>query len=216
MDGRGTRSHFRLRTTVSPGHPLCKACHVPLEVVVEPNAVTRTRCPQCNDGATYALPPNAPAVYGALRGIIAGEQRTDRPVARTAPWSGRRGGGGLPACGAALAAGEGEMVKCTFCSMTSRVPGKLARRQRQGAPPPMVPFWVLLEGCRPAGRSSSVVAARTTTTTTMNDDDDGDDLGMPRPPSGPRRALRKPRRDPAVGAPEPSSRGAAKEARWPA
>lgn len=31
MDGGGTRTH-PLRTTVSPGHPLCKACRVPLEV----------------------------------------------------------------------------------------------------------------------------------------------------------------------------------------
>lgn len=177
MDGRGTRTHS-LRTTVSPGHPLCKNCHVPLEVMLEPNTITRTRCPRCNDAATYALPANASGAYGALRGIIAGEQRTDRPVARTA-----RGHGGVeavvcPQCGAALAAGEGEMAKCTFCGMTSRVPGKLARRQRQGAPPPMVPFWVLLDGLSPGrkkllrGRSED------------DDDDDDDDGDMPRPPSG--------------------------------
>jgi len=182
MDGRGTRTHS-LRTTVSPGHPLCKTCHAPLEVMLEPN-VTRTRCPQCNEGATYALPSNASAIYGSLRGIIAGEQRTDRPVARTA-----RGQGGVeavvcPQCGAALAAGEGEMVKCTFCSMTSRVPGKLARRQRQGAPPPMVPFWVLLEGLSP-GRKRLL---RGRSEDDDDDDDDGDDdggeAGAPYPPPG--------------------------------
>ena len=169
MDGRGTRTHS-LRTTVSPGHPLCTACRVPLEVVLEPNGISRTRCPRCNDGATYALPSNANAIYGALRGMIACDQRTDRPVARTA-----RGQGGVeavvcPQCGAALAAGEGEMVKCTFCSITARVPSKLARRQRQGAPPPMVPFWVLLEGLSP-GRKK-LLRGRT-----EDDDDDDDDHG---------------------------------------
>jgi hypothetical protein len=166
MDGRGTRTHS-LRTTVSPGHPLCTTCRVPLEVMIDASATTRTRCPRCNDGATYRLPANAAAVYGALRGMIAGEQRSDRPIARTA-----RGQGGVeavvcPQCGAALAAGEGEMVKCTFCSITARVPGKLARRQRQGAPPPMVPFWVLLEGLSP-GRKK-LLRGRS------EDDDDDDD-----------------------------------------
>ncbi len=132
------RGAERVRARSAPvhDHPLCTACRVPLEVVLEPNGISRTRCPRCNDGATYALPSNANAIYGALRGMIASDQRTDRPVARTA-----RGQGGVeavvcPQCGAALAAGEGEMVKCTFCSITARVPSKLARRQRQGAPPP--------------------------------------------------------------------------------
>jgi hypothetical protein len=179
MDGRGTRTHS-LRTTVSPGHPLCKTCRVPLEVALEPNGVTRTRCPQCNDGATYGLPPNASTVYADLRGIVAGEQRTDRPVARIA-----RGQGGVeavvcPQCGAALAAGDGEMVKCTFCSMTSRVPGKLARRQRQGVPPPMVPFWVLLDGLSP-GRKKLL---RGKSEDDDDDDDDDGDEGMARLPAG--------------------------------
>jgi hypothetical protein len=165
MDARGTRTHS-LRTTVSPGHPLCTTCRVPLEVMIDASSITRTRCPRCNDSATYALPANTGAVYGSLRGMIAGEQRSDRPVARTG-----RGQGGVesvvcPQCGAALAAGEGEMVKCTFCSITARVPGKLARRQRQGAPPPMVPFWVLLEGLSP-GRKKLLRGRG-------EDDDEGD------------------------------------------
>ncbi|MEA2746621.1 MAG: hypothetical protein QOI41_764 [Myxococcales bacterium] len=182
MDGSGTRTHS-LRTTVSPGHPLCTACRVPLEVMLDPNGVTRTRCPRCNDGATYALPPDAMATYGSLRGVIAGEQRTDRPVARTA-----RGQGGVeavvcPQCGAALAAGEGEMVKCTFCSITARVPGKLARRQRQGAPPPMVPFWVLLDGLSP-GRKKLLRGRSEDDDDDADDDDDDDDGGAAYAPPG--------------------------------
>lgn len=176
IDGRGTRTHS-LRTTVSPGHPLCTACRVPLEVSVEPGGVTRTRCPRCNDGATYALPMNAGSVCAALRGMIAGEQRTDKPVARVV----RGAGGGeavvCPQCGAALAAGEGEMVKCTFCSVMARVPGKLARRQRQGEMPPLVPFWVLLDGLSP-GRNK-LLRGRS------EDDDDDDDVDSGHPQHAP-------------------------------
>lgn len=68
MDARGTRSHS-LRTTVSPGHPLCATCHVPLDVMLEANAITPTRCPRCNDSATYALPVNASTIYPPLRAI---------------------------------------------------------------------------------------------------------------------------------------------------
>ncbi len=175
MDGRGTRTHS-LRTTVSPGHPLCTSCRVPLEVLIEPTGTTRTRCPRCNDAATYALPANVSTVYGALRGIIAGEQRSDRPVARTVRDQGGVEAVVCPGCGAALVAGEGEMVKCTFCSVTSRVPGKLARRQRQGAPPPMVPFWVLLEGLSP-GRKK-LLRGRSEDDDDDDDDDADDDDGV--------------------------------------
>ena len=71
---------------------------------------------------------------------------TDSPTGRT-----------CPQCGAALAAGEGEMIKCTYCGITARVPGKLARRQIQGEPPKVDPFWVLLDGLSP-GRKKLVPA----------------------------------------------------------
>jgi hypothetical protein len=65
------------------------------------------------------------------------------------------------------------MVKCTFCSITARVPGKLARRQRQGAPPPLVPFWVLLEGLSP-GRKK-LLRGRSEDDDDNDDDNDSDD-----------------------------------------
>ena len=167
MDARGTR-HHTLKTTVSPGHPLCATCRVPLEVMLEENGITRTRCPRCNDGATYGLPENAAATCAALRGVIAGEQRTDRPVARTTRGQSGALGVACPQCGAALAAGEGEMVKCTYCGITARVPGKLARRQIAGRAAQGGP--VLGAARRPlarGARSSSAARARTTTTTTM-------------------------------------------------
>jgi hypothetical protein len=179
MDARGTR-HHTLKTTVSPGHPLCRACRVPLEVVLEGQGVTRTRCPRCNDAATYALPENAASTYAALRGVIAGEQRTDRPVARTTRGQSGALGVACPQCGAALAAGEGEIVKCTYCATVARVPGRLARRQIQGEPPKVDPFWVLLDGLSP-GRKKLLRGK------SEDDDDDDDDDDMahagPMPPS---------------------------------
>ena len=173
MDSQGTRKHS-LRTTVSPGHPLCTTCRVPLEVTVDGGGTTRTRCPKCNDGGTYALPPNAQSVCRALRGIVAAEHRTDKPIARIASGQGGVEAVVCPQCGAALAAGEGELVKCTFCSITARVPGKLARRQRKGEPPPMVPFWVLLEGPSP-GRHKLLRGKDEYSDDDEDDEDDEDD-----------------------------------------
>ena len=168
MDARGTR-HHTLKTTVSPGHPLCPTCHVPLEVMLEAGGVTRTRCPQCNDGATYGLPATAGSTFSALRGVIASEQRTDRPVARTTRGQSGALGVACPQCGAALAAGEGEMVRCTYCGTTARVPGRLARRQIAGEPAKVDPVWVLLDGLSP-GRKKLLRGK-----SEDDDDDDEDD-----------------------------------------
>jgi hypothetical protein len=177
MDGNGTRTHS-LRTTVSPGHPLCKTCRVPLEVSIEASGATRTRCPRCSDSATYTLPANAASTCGALRGIVAGEQRTDQPIARVTRGQGGVEAPGCPQCGAALAAGDGDIVKCTFCSITARVPGKLARRQRKGQAPKMEPFWVLLDGISP-GRKKLLQGRDED-----DDDDDDDDDDQAFAPSG--------------------------------
>ncbi|MBX3191593.1 MAG: hypothetical protein KF819_31665 [Labilithrix sp.] len=149
MDGQGTRTHS-LRTSVSPGHPVCKTCHVPLDVWLE-GETTKTRCARCNDAASYGLPPNARGAYPALVGVLSNEQRTDRAVARL----GRTQAGVesivCPQCGAGLGAGGGsELAKCTYCGLAVRIPGTLARQQRRGAPPKMDPFWVLLDGPSPA------------------------------------------------------------------
>jgi hypothetical protein len=136
-------------------------------VLVEPNGVTRTRCPRCNDAATSALPANAASTYAALRGVLAGDQRTDKPVARTTRGQSGALGVACPQCGAALAAGEGEIVKCTYCGTAARVPGRLARRQIQGEPPAVDPFWVLLDGIS-SGRKKLLRGK-------SEDDDDHDD-----------------------------------------
>lgn len=167
MDGGGTRTHS-LKTSVSPGHPICKTCRVPLEIQLE-GPSTKTRCPQCNDTAVFGLPNGAAQAYPALRGVIANEQRTDRPLAKL----GRTQGGVesivCPQCGAALNAGAGsELEKCTYCGLALRIPGTLARQQRRGAVPKMDPFWLLFEG-------PSVGRQRLTRGKSEDPDDDDDD-----------------------------------------
>jgi hypothetical protein len=180
MDGQGTRMHS-LRTAVSPGHPLCKACKAPLEIAVDPGGA-RTRCPRCNDTAAYALPANAGSVYPQLRAVLAAEQRTDKPVARM----GRSQAGVesvvCPQCGGPLSAGGGaELAKCTYCGLAVRVPGKLARQQRTGAPPKVDPFWVLFDGPSPGRRKLE----RGKSEDDDADDDDDLDSEPPAPPVPP-------------------------------
>ena len=151
MDAGGTRTHS-LSTTVSPGHPLCTTCRSPLDVATK-GETTSTRCARCGAAATYALPPNSVATYPALRGIIAAEARSDQPIARVVRGAGGVEAPGCPQCGATLTAGEGEIVNCTFCNANARIPGRLARQQRRGQAPKMVPFWVLLDGMSPGRRN---------------------------------------------------------------
>jgi hypothetical protein len=174
MDARGSRKHT-LATTVSPGHPLC-TCKTPLEVVVDPGAsVARTRCPRCNDEATYALPNAATSIYAPLRAVLANEQRTDKPVAKTVPSPGGIESAACPQCGGSLQAGAGaEIVKCVYCNVTARVPGRLARRQAlqaaKGDPPKMPPIWILVEG--PSSNRKKLSRGKTE----EDDDDDDDEL----------------------------------------
>lgn len=179
MDGGGTRTHS-LRTSVSPGHPVCKACHVPLEVWLE-GTTAKTRCPRCNDTAAYGLPPGVDRAYAPVRGVLSNEQRTDRPIAKL----GRTQAGiesiMCPQCGSPMQAGAGsELEKCAYCNLAVRIPGTLARQQRRGAVPKMDPFWVLLDGPSP-GRQR---LARGKSEDPDDDDDDDDFASAPQPPAG--------------------------------
>lgn len=178
MDGGGTRTHS-LRTTVSPGHPVCKTCHVPLDVWLE-GATAKTRCPRCNDTAAYGLPAGVERAYAAVRGVLANEQRTDRPIAKL----GRTQAGAesimCPQCGSPMQAGSGsELEKCSYCGLAVRIPGTLARQQRRGAVPKMEPFWILFDGPSP-GRQRLARGKRED----PDDDDDDDDDVAPHPPAG--------------------------------
>lgn len=215
MDARGTRKHT-LATAVSPGHPLCTACKAPLDAQLDPSGQAHTRCPRCGDQASYSLPPNATTIYAPLRAVLANEQRTDKPVARTVAAAGGVESAACPQCGGALQAGAGaEILKCVYCNVTSRVPGRLARRQRSaGEPAKMAPIWILVDGPSPNRMNLARGKAED-----ADDDDDDDDLddgafggvagGMPFvvvPPGGaapswahPNLHAPPPRRGPPIG-----------------
>jgi len=146
------RESTPLKTTVSPGHPLCKGVFG-----VPPRGDTRrgpprrrTRLPTMQRRARPTpLAANSASVYPMLRGIIAGEQRNGivpSPRRRADRAASKRSC--VRSAARRLAAGEGEMVKCTFCNIT----GARTRKARapagraKGEPPPMEPFWVLLDG----------------------------------------------------------------------
>ena len=153
----GTMKRLTLRVSVSPGHPVCAACHVPLGVAIDGRGNAETRCPRCGDRAAYALPAGAAEKAPMLRAAIGPDQRTDRPAAKIA----RGDAAGVaaiqcPSCGAALAVTPGaELATCQFCRTTSRV-ARRAFARASGAAPPFEPFWVLLQG--PSKQRGELVA----------------------------------------------------------
>lgn len=76
-----TIGEHSLRAWLTPGHPVCERCHVPLDLVAEGEQL-RTRCPSCADAIRYAAPIPHPNPH-SLRGALALAHRTDRPAARS-------------------------------------------------------------------------------------------------------------------------------------
>lgn len=170
ISGGGMRS-LTLRTTVSPGHPLCSTCKVPLQVTLAHDGTAETACPRCNDRARYTMPVGAREQCPALRAVLAGEQRADRPAARVTTAQAGVEAIACPQCGAALELGTGEIVTCSYCRATARVPRRIANRGRAGAEVKLTPFWVLLEGPSP-GRAR---LAHGKSADSDDDDEDFDD-----------------------------------------
>jgi hypothetical protein len=169
IDSSGMK-HLTLRILVSPGHPLCSTCHVPLGVRIDVAGKAETQCPRCGERATYALPKGAGERALALRAVIGEAHRADRPAAKIDKVD-AAGVAALvcPSCGAALpVATDSDLATCAFCHTTSRVAARTWVRA-SGAVPKFEPFWVLLEG--PSKRRHELMgdAAR--------DEDDGEEDG---------------------------------------
>jgi hypothetical protein len=144
IDGGGMK-RLTLRISVSPGHPLCAACHAPLAIALDGRGNAQTT--RCGDRATYTLPARTAEKAPMLRAVLSAEQRTDQPVAKidavdAAGVAAIR----CPSCGAALAATAGaELATCQYCRTTARI-ARRAWVRASGAAPPFEPFWLLLEG----------------------------------------------------------------------
>ncbi len=154
----GTMNRLTLRVSVSPGHPVCGACHVPVGVSLDGRGNAEALCPRCGDRAAYALPAGAVEKAPLLRAAIGPDHRTDQPAAKIA----RGDAAGVaaiqcPSCGAALAVSPGaELATCQYCRTTARV-ARRAWARASGAAPPFEPFWVLLQG--PSKRRSELGAS---------------------------------------------------------
>lgn len=135
-----------LRLEASPGHPLCPACHEPLDVTLEPD-VSTTICRRCGDTATYELPPRSADLHKPLRAVQAEDHRRDHLDIRLDI----RGEGGsvavaCPGCGATLPdAGQTKVIVCQFCQTVSRIPDKV-RQQTFHITPEKETWWLWFHG----------------------------------------------------------------------
>ena len=148
FSGGGMRQ-LTLRTAASPGHPLCRKCHAPLDAQPDGRGGLESACPRCGDRARYALPPGTQAIYPALVAVIGEEHRLDRPAVKV----GAGGGGAVaitcPSCGAALPlTSAADLVTCAFCKAVARVPMRAWCRV-SGEKARFEPFWVLVAGQSP-------------------------------------------------------------------
>lgn len=139
-----------LQVDASPGRPLCRHYHVPLEADVAGRKLT-TRCPSCRKEAHYELPRRAAGNHEGLLGVLSEDQRGDHlQVVFKQDASGGAILLGCPSCGANLTdAQEGRIVTCQFCQAVVRIPDKLLMRAFQREPVTET-WWLLFEG--PSGR----------------------------------------------------------------
>jgi RNase P subunit RPR2 len=135
-----------LRIEASPGHPLCPACHVPLDVTLD-EETTVTICKHCGDTATYQMPEAAAELHKALVAVQAEDHRRDHLDARIDV---RAGGGTVavacPGCGANMPVhGETKVVVCQFCQTVSRIPDQV-RQQTFHITPETETWWLWFKG----------------------------------------------------------------------
>lgn len=144
-----------LRLEVSPGHPLCEACHVPLELrsASDPLVVV---CPRCAQSHAYSRPAGAPPEVVGVVGHHHEQGVHDVTAERDA-------GGAVaircPSCSAPLPAADiGAAVKCEYCGVTSRIgPAMRHAMGARDATPPR--WWALLRGPSQGRRRAERAAA---------------------------------------------------------
>lgn len=141
-----------LSVEAAPGHPVCRACQVPVAVTVTAAGAVATRCPRCQGTATYATDDAARATSGALIAVVADEHRSDRPRAQATATQSGVIALKCPACGAPLGVPDrGGIATCTFCKAACIVPARVRTRARNETPEPDV-WWILFQGTSPKRR----------------------------------------------------------------
>lgn len=150
--GVGTKVTFErmesgaLAIDASPGHPICRACRVPVSVALTGAGAVSTRCPQCAATATYATEDAARNLHDKLVAVIADEHRNDRLRAQATATQAGVMALKCPACGAPLGVPDsGGIATCTFCKAACIVPARIRTRARNETPEPDV-WWMLFQG----------------------------------------------------------------------
>jgi len=159
-----------LQVHASPGHPLCAACHAPLEMRRGPEGEWLAHCAQCGARAECYLPERADFVAPSLLTVVDVSVHGQAVAIQ------------CPRCGGPLSVDDNaELATCQYCGTTSRV-------QRRAQPDG---FWVLLRGASDARRQlERAVAARTRRVPARGLDPDTDAGERWNPRAEERRAVR--------------------------
>ncbi len=110
----------------SPGHPLCDACHKPLDVKLDAAPRTgraSTTC-ACVETASYEAPASARKMSPPLTAVICSEHRVDRKDVRVDATESAIAVR-CPGCDAPLPANtESKFVTCSYCHTQARIPDR--------------------------------------------------------------------------------------------
>jgi LSD1 subclass zinc finger protein len=147
-------SENQLGITVSPGAPLCEACHAPLHVEIGEGGKATAHCAACDTHVTYTVPRAARAISkGHLRVVLAAEHRTDHAAVKVQETPGAIAVQ-CPSCSGPLDATDGaKFVVCKFCHATARIPDGVWFRM-SGKPPEPEPMWLAFQGPSEARHSA--------------------------------------------------------------
>ncbi len=133
-----------VRLEAGPGHPICRACKVPLETNVA-GGVVATRCPRCGETAQFTLPEGSAELTNGLVGVVAADH-SDKPRAKQVVGAGGVVALACPSCGAPFQGSGGERsITCTFCKAVALIPARAAAQTSEGAPRASI-WWLLFEG----------------------------------------------------------------------
>ena len=133
-----------IQIQATPGYPTCSRCPVLLELRREGGA-TIARCPSCREEGRYEVPAEALGFCGALRAVVAHEQRTDLQSVRAEQTQAGLVALLCPRCGANVRPSGEETIECQYCKAFAFLPARM--RTRDSSQIVLAPiFWVALQG----------------------------------------------------------------------
>lgn len=133
-----------MRVEAAPGHPRCARCPSLVETHFQGTRLA-TRCPRCASTAHYELPSEALHYAGALRAVVADEQRCDRTTVRVQHTEAGLMALVCPRCGAGVRPTDAQTVECSYCKTVSFIPVR-ARPRTSGRVIAPIVFWVAFQG----------------------------------------------------------------------